>query len=134
MDNVSVLVVDDSDDWRNTLFGVLSDEGFIAYTAGSAIDAIQILTDRSIDMAILDIRMDDSDEENVDGLLVAAEIQNKWPGTKIVILTGYSSLDTVRIAFSKYKVVDFLQKSDAGKLPDILKEHLLKTNTYKNKE
>jgi len=122
MNEDTILIVDDSYDWRKTLFGMLSDEGFVVVLAESALDALGILNSRSIDIVILDIRMDDSDAENMDGLLLAAEIQNKWPSIKVVILTAYGTVETVRVAFKKYKVTDYIQKNETEKLVDVLRQ------------
>ena len=83
---------------------MLIDAGYSVFTANSALDAIQILESQSVTAAILDIRMDDSDEDNIEGFLLAAEIRNKWPNIKVVVLTGYGSVETVRAAFKNYNV------------------------------
>ena len=73
MENSSskLLVVDDIKDWQITLSGVLRDIGYIVATAGSMAEAIKLLENNKYDLALLDLRLDETDEDNVDGLKLA---------------------------------------------------------------
>ena len=44
-------------------------------------------------VAVLDVRLDESDEDNIDGLLLMEDIRRKWPTTAVIILTGYATVE-----------------------------------------
>lgn len=46
--------------------------------------AIEVLVDRSIDVVLTDIDMPGS----MDGLLLAAAVQKRWPSVQIVVMSG----------------------------------------------
>lgn len=90
-----IIVVDDIRDWRTTVRGLLSDEGYQVETAKSSEDALRLLQVSHFDLAILDIRLDEVDEENTEGVDLATQIRHMWPSIGIVMLTGYPSQKTV---------------------------------------
>lgn len=91
-----ILVVDDLPDWRVVLSGLLVDEGYIVQTADSRVRALGLLRTDRFDLAVLDLRLDETDEDNAEGLDLAAEIKQHWPAVKVVIMTGYSTPGTMR--------------------------------------
>jgi CheY-like chemotaxis protein len=93
-----ILVVDDLPDWRATLSGLLVDEGYNVQVADSSARALRLLETSRFDLAVLDMRLDESDEDNTEGLDLAAEIRQRWPAVKVVIITGYGTPDTMRRA------------------------------------
>ncbi|HET90710.1 MAG TPA: response regulator [Chloroflexi bacterium] len=97
-ENHRILVVDDLPDWRATLKGLLEDEGYKVQAAKSAPQALEFLKSDRFDLAVLDIRLDETDEDNTEGLDLAAEIKKHWPGVKIVIITGYGTPEIMREA------------------------------------
>jgi len=93
-----ILVVDDLPDWRKTLGGLLKDAGYEVQVAGSSAAALALLRSGHFDLALLDMRLDESDEDNREGLNLADEIRQHWPAVKVVIITGYGTPDTLRRA------------------------------------
>ena len=91
-----LLVVDDIMDWQITISGVLKDNGYNVATAGSTDDAIVLLDNDDYDLALLDLRLDETDEGNVEGLKLAETIRERWPKVKIVIVTGYGTPDILQ--------------------------------------
>ena len=98
MKRAKILVVDDLPDVRATISGLLSDAGFDVTSASSKKDALQILRTDQFNAAVLDIRLDDTDEDNKDGLVLMHEIKNHHPRTATIILTGYADVKMVREA------------------------------------
>ena len=93
-----VLVVDDLPDWRITFQGLLTDEGYQVQTAGSTQEALNLLEASSFDLAVLDMRLDETDENNTEGLGLAREISRRWPDVRIIVIVGYVELETVKEA------------------------------------
>lgn len=125
-----ILVVDDNPDWQLTFRGVLKSAGFEVVTAGSRDEAIQKLESERFDLALLDIRLDESDENDSSGLDLAEQISQRWEETRVVIATGYASDETIRKALvpkgRKRLAVSYIQKQDVGKLAGIIEKALAK--------
>ena len=116
-----LLVVDDLKDWQKTIGGVLQDRGYDVSVAGSVNEAVSLLSKTDYDLALLDLRLDETDEENVEGLTLAEIIRDRWPQVKILIITGYGTPDTLQRSMEpdaqgKRLVEDFLPKGDTDKL------------------
>jgi predicted nucleotide-binding protein len=89
MAKITILFVDNDADFLSGRRDRLVKDGFQVISASSARQAWEILSQKKrIDLAILDIRLnDDSDERDLSGLQLAKEIATlKLP---IIILTGY---------------------------------------------
>jgi len=116
-----VLVVDDIPDVRVTLSGLLSDEGYDVRSAPSKEEALRMMAAERFDVAVLDARLDDTDEDNRDGLLLMHEIKELDPATAIIILTGYADVQMVRDALQPNAqgiapAFGFLEKSELDQL------------------
>ncbi len=93
-----ILVVDDLPDWRITLSGILHDEGFDVRVASSRQEALRLLEAERFHLAVLDIRLDESDEDNREGLELMRQIKTFDPTVSVIILTGYAKVDMVQEA------------------------------------
>ena len=118
-----VLVVDDLPDVCATLSGLLSDEGYELRSASSRVEALQMLDAERFHVAVLDVRLDEADEDNQDGILLMHEIREKDPNVAIIILTGYANVKMVREALQPDRegvspAFGFLEKSEADQLPE----------------
>ena len=118
-----VLVVDDLLDVRTTLSGLLSDEGYEVRSASSRVEALQMVDAERFHVAVLDVRLDEADEDNQDGLLLMHEIREKDPNVAIIILTGYANVKMVREALQPDRegvspAFGFLEKSEVDQLPE----------------
>jgi CheY-like chemotaxis protein len=113
--------VDDIPDVRVTLSGLLFDEGYDVRSASSREGALQMLDAHRFDVAILDVRLDETDEDNRDGLLLMHEIRERDPATVIIVLTGYADVQMVREALQPNAegvapAFGFLEKSEPDQL------------------
>lgn len=82
-----ILVVDDKPDWRRLLATLL--EGYelnVLDTYESASNAIDLF---DFDVAIFDLRLEDDNIFNVDGVDLLRKFKIRQPSARIVILTGY---------------------------------------------
>lgn len=93
-----ILVVDDLQDWRQTLGGLLKDAGYRVEVADSTGTAMETIASNGFDLALIDIRLDESDEDNVEGLELAEKIRERWPEMKIIIITGYGTPERMKRA------------------------------------
>lgn len=74
------------------------------YEANSAMMAMQILEQHSIDILVTDIRMPE-----MSGLELIEVVKEKWPNVRSLLLTGYSDFEYAKRALH-LKAVDFLLK------------------------
>ncbi len=84
-----VLVVDDDESVLLTLQAVLQMDGYDVEACSQGSDAIQLLRERTFDLVLSDLRLDD-----MDGTAILAEIRRRSPDTVAIMLTGYASLET----------------------------------------
>lgn len=124
-----ILVVDDLADWRMTIGGLLTDEGYAVETAGSLEEALQLLEEVNCALSIIDVRLDETHEDNIRGLNLAAEIRRRWPAMRIVIVTGYADVSALAQELSSdsqgQSLADvFLNKASAEKLIELVQEQL----------
>jgi len=122
MNTKRILVVDDMIDVRRTAAGMLRDAGHSVEMCGSAAEALSHLRKEYFDVVLLDIRLDDSDDQDISGLNLATEISNLWPKTSIIILTAFATVNMVEQALKPDRAgrqiaVSFLEKTDMGELP-----------------
>lgn len=80
-----VLVVEDEILLRMRAVDIVEDAGFTAIEAVNADDALEILESRSdISLLLSDIQMPGS----LDGLKLAHAVHDRWPGIKIILVSG----------------------------------------------
>ena len=124
-----ILVVDDLSDWRKTLKGVLVDAGYDVQVADSSSSAVKLLETDRFDLAVLDMRLDESDEDNTEGLDLATEIKQRWPTTKVVMITGYGTPDTMKRAMEpdaqgRRLVANYIPKTQTEELIQVVRKAL----------
>ncbi|GHO82194.1 response regulator [Dictyobacter formicarum] len=112
-----VLIVDDEENWRSEPVVTLLRNGYFAQAAASADEALELLTKDLYHILILDIRLEDNDPENEDGLKLLQELQNRnlSKAVKIIMLSNNDRPEYMRTAFRNYGVADFLSKSNFNK-------------------
>ncbi|HET60058.1 MAG TPA: response regulator [Chloroflexi bacterium] len=130
----SILVVDDLPDVRTTVLGLLLDEGYKVRSASNRANALELIEAERFDVAILDIRLDETDEENQDGLLLMHEIRERDPNIAILIMTAYADVKMVREALQPVNgsapALGFLEKTE---IVDLLKYVELALNNRQTK-
>lgn len=106
----AVLIVDDQPNWRELFSDLLEDE-YEVTGAGNYEEALRALDqDPPLCVAVVDVRLDDKDPANEDGLRLIERINQRKAGTKTVIVTGYPAIRTVRKAFRDLKVFEYIEK------------------------
>ncbi len=132
-----ILLVDDLPDVQKTLAGLLSDENYDVRVASSSAEALQLLEAELFHVAILDVRLDETDEDNREGIQLMHQIKQKDPSVTIIILTGYADVRMVQEALQPdgngaRPAFGFLQKTEIRQLVAEVKkafEHAVHINT-----
>ena len=86
MENIRLLLVDDEDEFRQTLGKRLSKRRVVTEQAGSGEEALAILAQKPIDVVVLDIKM-----PGMSGIETLQRIKQEHPKTEVIILTGHST-------------------------------------------
>jgi DNA-binding NtrC family response regulator len=100
----TILVIDDEEIVRISCERSLDAEGFEVKTAGSGREGIALLEQESFALVLLDIKMPD-----MDGIEVLNKIKSTWPETKVIMITGYSSVDTA-VKTLRLGALNYLEK------------------------
>jgi DNA-binding NarL/FixJ family response regulator len=106
------LVIDDEEVWRDEVKNTLELGGIEADTAATVEEAYRLLNDNLYHVLIVDLRMDDTNVTNEEGMiLLEALAQTGYSlSTAIIVLSAYPTMDRVRHAFAKYGVDHFIDK------------------------
>ena len=107
-------MVDDDEPWLVTVGSVLERAGFNVTSVSSIAAARELLKSGFFHLIVLDIQMDQSDEDNEDGMYLLKELSelNLLDAVAVVMLSGWGTLKRMRDAFSRYQVVDFFTKNE----------------------
>lgn len=101
-----VLIVDDEPGIRDSLSGVLEDEGFETYTVSSGEDCLEELSRNSYEVVLLDIWL-----PGMDGIEVLEQIENAGDPERpvVVMISGHGNIETA-VRATKVGAFDFLEK------------------------
>mgnify|MGYP006306191247 FL=1 len=113
MEYFRVLVVDDEEDFLETLVNRLNKRNINTIGVQSGEDALALMEEKLFDVVILDIKM----PGGMDGIETLREIRKVRPLTEVILLTGHGSMET-SIEGMKLGAFDYLLKP--VKLEDLL--------------
>ena len=100
-----IAILDDDLDFRNYLEDFLKDEGSYTVRAfARPVELFQGCEEQVPDIVLLDMKMGDATGDKVLEQLLA-----RWPNLCAIVVTGYPSLEDMRVTF-KLKVFDYLAK------------------------
>ena len=116
-DSVNILVVDDSPSWCAIYQEALGDAAYSVRVAANLTQALDCLNQQFFHVAIVDIRLDNDDRDNVQGIEVLQRIWELNEGTMAIVSSGHATADMLP-AFMSYGVFDFVAKREAS--PDDL--------------
>jgi DNA-binding NtrC family response regulator len=103
-DSARVLIVDDELFFREAISDVLGAEGFQNTTAETGQEALEQITDPSLGVVVLDIRLPD-----IDGIQVLARIRELRPSLRVIMLSASTDQDLVLEAL-RLGACDYLAK------------------------
>jgi two-component system OmpR family response regulator len=104
MSQYKVLVVDDEEDFLETIVNRFNKRGITAKGANSGKTALDLLQKESFDIVILDVKMPE-----MDGIQVLKKIKLNWPDVEVIMLTGHASVE-LGIEGMEYGAYDYVMK------------------------
>jgi two-component system nitrogen regulation response regulator NtrX len=100
----SVLIVDDEAEIRQSLKGVLEDEGYAVAVAESGETGLDALRKKNVDVVLLDIWL-----PGMDGLDALSKIRELSEPPEVIIVSGHGTIETA-VRATKLGAYDFLEK------------------------
>ena len=103
---LDVLIVDDEQDIRELVAGVLEDEGYSTRTAADSTSALNALAERRPSLVLLDVWLQGSE---LDGLELLEVIKARDPTLPVLVISGHGNIDTAVTAI-RQGAADFIEK------------------------
>jgi two-component system, NtrC family, nitrogen regulation response regulator NtrX len=122
-----ILVVDDEDDIRELVSGILEDEGYTTRLAKDSDEAQAEVTARRPGLVFLDIWLQGS---QYDGLELLDIFQKQHPGLPIVMISGHGNIETA-VSAIKRGAYDFIEKPFKADRLILLAERALEASRLK---
>ncbi len=104
--NTDILIVDDEEDIRALIQGILEDEGYKTREAAHAKGAYAQIEKGAPDLIILDIWLQGSDQ---DGMQILAKVKQEHPYLPVLMISGHGTIETAVNAI-KQGAYDFIEK------------------------
>src|SRR6266446_418277 len=99
-----ILIVDDESGIRESLRGVLEDEGYRTSVSPSGEDCLELLRKSSFDLILLDVWL-----TGIDGLEVLERIRELQDPPEVIMISGHGTIETA-VRATKLGAYDFAEK------------------------
>src|SRR5216684_4046860 len=99
-----ILIVDDESSIRESLRGILEDEGYKTIVSPSGEDCIELLRKSGFDLILLDVWL-----TGIDGLEVLEKIRAMEDPPEVIMISGHGTIETA-VRATKLGAYDFVEK------------------------
>ncbi|OIP58475.1 MAG: Fis family transcriptional regulator [Nitrospirae bacterium CG2_30_41_42] len=100
----TVLIVDDEEGIRESLSGILEDEGYEVLSSSSGEEALKALKEQSPDLILLDVWL-----PGIDGIKTLKEIKGLKPDLPVIMISGHGNIE-LAVKATRMGAYDFLEK------------------------
>lgn len=100
----TILIVDDEENIRLSLEGILSDEGFRTLVAATGEEALTLAQGEDPDLVLLDIWM-----PGIDGLETLQRLRQNRPNQLVIMMSGHGNIETA-VKATRLGAYDFIEK------------------------
>ncbi len=122
-----ILIVDDEDDIRELVSGILEDEGHSARVARNSDEALAAIASRRPHLVLLDIWMQGS---KLDGLQLLEILKQQHEMVPVVMISGHGNIETAVTAI-KLGAYDFIEKPFKADRLILVADRALETSRLK---
>ncbi len=102
----NILVIDDEKDIRDSISGILNDEGYFSETVKNSQDTLIKISNNTYDVIILDVWLNDSD---LDGMQLLKKLKESNVETPIIIISGHGNIE-IAVDAIKNGAYEFIEK------------------------
>ena len=107
----SILIVDDDPGMTKSIEDILRYKGFDVTTASDGYRAIEMVKERTYDVALMDIKM-----PGINGVETFIEVKHISPSTKVIMMTAYAVDDLIKTAMDEGAYAIFHKPLDLDSL------------------
>ena len=104
MSKALVMIVDDEEGIRETLSGILEDEGYESITASSGEEAVKKAKEITPDVVLLDVWL-----PGMDGIATLKELKENHPAVPVIMISGHANIE-IAVKATKMGAYDLLEK------------------------
>ena len=104
MSKALVMIVDDEEGIRETLSGILEDEGYESITASSGEEAVKKAKEITPDVVLLDVWL-----PGMDGIATLKELKGNHPAVPVIMISGHANIE-IAVKATKMGAYDLLEK------------------------
>ncbi len=101
---LKIMIIDDEPIVGKRLKPAMEKKGCEVETFTTGAEALKRLEEKDFDIVVTDVRMDE-----IDGIDVMTRVKKRSPRTKVIIITGYATIEMAREALAK-GAFDFIAK------------------------
>ncbi|KMY51979.1 response regulator [Peribacillus loiseleuriae] len=114
-----VLIVDDQFGIRILLNEVLHKEGYDTFQAANGVQALDIVTNHSPDLVLLDMKI-----PGMDGIEILKRMKQLDADIRVIIMTAYGELDMIQEAKNLGAITHFAKPFDIDDIRKAVREHI----------
>jgi len=103
-EKTTILILDDEAIVLKRLRPSLEKAGYETEVFSQSADASKRIMEKDFDIVITDLKM-----EGIDGMQFLTQVKEHSPGTEVIVITGFATMETAKESFQK-GVFDFLAK------------------------
>ncbi|MCI5145208.1 MAG: sigma-54-dependent Fis family transcriptional regulator, partial [Candidatus Electrothrix sp. AR3] len=100
----TILIIDDESSIRESLAGILQDEGFHPLSAASAEEGFAMLARQDVHLILLDIWM-----PSMDGIEALKQIKQENSEVPVIMISGHGNIETA-VQTTRMGAFDFIEK------------------------
>lgn len=135
---LNILFVDDEKNQRDIMQILLKSQGYYTRVASNVSEALKAIKNEIPDIIITDLRMDNLGVYDKSGIDLLEMVRQNYPDVKVILLTGYGSIEDAVEAMKKGAWFYFIKGQGPEKLLAELKKlqvaHTAKFERSKNQE